>query len=541
MLNQNLIRLNNKPNSFIFSLVFILIYRVSFSQYDPIARNTFLNQETHHVLDEWNIKFPNQTFHSSFRPYLSSTLSDFNDSCVKYKHFIIKNFFLSKTFNDGPNKRNQFNFQILPVADLQTGYDMLSNKNVNELSGGLHVKLNINNDFTLEGTGVAGNVSYPFFTDTLLKNQLLIPGLGVAYKSGNTYNYTNFSGSVSYSPNKTFNFQAGQGKHFIGDGYRSLLLSDVANNYPYFRINTNFWNIQYNVWYSWLYHIPGNPTNKDTYQNKFSTMHYLSWNATKEFNISLFENIIWQGTDTNRTRGFDLNYLNPIIVYRPQEYSVGSSDNAFIGINMSAKLFNCLKLYGQLALDEFLFKEIKARKGWWANKQGWQLGFKYVDAFKVKGLTIHAEYNEVRPYTYSHGSVPQNYAHYGQPLAHPMGANFKEYLGFITYRKNRIMISAQGVYTIIGKDTAGSNLGQNIFLSYTTRPFEYGHKTTQGIKTNLLQSDLKLTYFVLPAMNLRVELGYIQRTETTQNGYELQNPYIYLGVKTALWNFYRDY
>ena len=310
------------------------------SQYDPLARNIFLNQETQQVIDEWNIKYPNLNFHSSFRPYLSSTLGEFHDSSITYSHYLIKNFFLSKTLNEGPNKRNQYNFQVLPVVDLQTGFDVLENKNVNELSGGLHAKLNINNDFTLEGTAFAGNVTYPFFTDSLVKQQLLIPGLGMAYRSGNAYNYSNFSGYASYSPNKIFNLQLGNGKHFIGDGYRSLILSDVANNYPYFRINTNIWNIQYNVWYTWMKDITNANGIKSAFQNKFSTMHYLSWNVVKEFNISVFENIIWQGTDTNRTRGFDVNYINPIIMYRPQEFSVGSPDNAFIGINMSAKLFN---------------------------------------------------------------------------------------------------------------------------------------------------------------------------------------------------------
>ncbi|HRD37011.1 MAG TPA: hypothetical protein PLC65_00130 [Bacteroidia bacterium] len=528
-------------NKIVCLFVLLLTSLSSSSQENPIARNIFLNSETSQVIDEWSIRYPNKEFHASFKPYLSNSLTQFHDSCVGYHHYTIKNFFLSKTFNEGPSKRNQYNFQFLPLVDLQTGFDVLNNKNVNELTGGLHAKLNINDDFTLEGTGFAGNVTYPFFTDTFIQNTKLIPGLGMAYRSGNSYNYSNFSGSASYSPNKIFNLQIGNGKHFIGEGYRSLLLSDVANNYPYFRINSHFGNVQYSVWYTWMYDITGANGIKSKFQNKYATMHYLSWNPFKVFNISIFENIIWQGTEANRDRGFDVNYINPIIMYRPQEYSVGSADNAFIGINSSFRLFNCLKLYGQLALDEFLLREIRARRGWWANKQAWQLGLKYVDVFKVRGLTFQAEYNEVRPYTYTHGSIAQNYAHYGQPLAHPLGANFKEYLGFLSYRKNRFMFSAQGLYAIIGKDTAGSNLGQNIFLPYTTRPFEYGHRTTQGIKTILLQSDIRLTYFVLPQMNLRLELGYIQRSESTDKGYQLQNPYIYFGIKTSVWNFYRDY
>ncbi len=528
-------------NSYIFVLLVFLSFGLS-AQYDPLARNIFLNAETQQIIDEWNIKYPSREFHSSFRPYLSSTLKEFSDSCVSYNHYPIKNYFLSKALNEGPQKRNQFNVQFLPIADLQTGYDLLLKKNVNETTGGLHAKININNDFTLAGTFIAGQVTYPYFMDTLVQDSKLIPGLGMAYRSGkSTYNFSNFTGYASYSPNRIFNFQLGKDKHFIGDGYRSLILSDVANSYPYFRINANIWNIQYSVWYTWLYDVSNANGVKSKFQNKYSTMHYLSWNAFKEFNISFFENIIWQGSDTNRSRGFDVNYINPVVLYRPQEYSVGSPDNAFIGLNTSAKFFKCVKIYGQLALDEFYLAEIKARRGWWANKQGWQAGIKYINALNLKGLTLQLEYNEVRPYTYSHGAVAQNYAHYGQPLAHPLGSNFKEGLAFISYRKNRFMISAQGMYAVIGKDSLGSNVGQNIFLSYTTRPYEYGHYTTQGVKTNLLQSDLRFTYYILPQMNLRLELGYIQRSLENEKGYILQNPYFYLGLKTSFWNFYRDF
>ncbi|MEO6305744.1 MAG: gliding motility protein RemB, partial [Bacteroidia bacterium] len=160
----------------------------------------------------------------------------------------------------------------------------------------------------------------------------------------------------------------------------------------------------------------------------------------------------------------------------------------------------------------------------------------------VKGLSLQGEYNEVRPYTYSHGVIEQNYSHYGMALAHPFGSNFKEFLGFLSYRKNNFEFNWQGIYAIIGKDSLNgkSNIGQNIFLSYTTRAMEYGNKTTQGIKTNLLQSNLKLTYYIIPDMNMRLELGYIQRSETNKLGYLLQSPFIYLGFKTSFWNRYRD-
>jgi hypothetical protein len=114
-------------------------------------------------------------------------------------------------------------------------------------------------------------------------------------------------------------------------------------------------------------------------------------------------------------------------------------------------------------------------------------------------------------------------------------------LGFASYRANRWMLSFQGMSAVIGMDTSGSNLGQNIFLSYVTRPYEYGHKTTQGNKVKLMQSDIRFTYYAIPQMNLRFEVGYIQRSVKDDVNYELQSPYIYFGVKTSIHNFYRDY
>jgi hypothetical protein len=336
---------------------------------------------------------------------------------------------------------------------------------------------------------------------------------------------------------------------FIGDGYRSLLLSDVATNYPYFKTTLNIWHLQYSSWYSWFYDVSAANGVKKDFKNKFGTFHYLSWNVTKNFNLSAFENVIWQGTDTNRHRGFDVNYLNPVIFFRPVEYSLGSSDNAMLGFNTSWVIAKRLKLYGQVVLDEFYLKEIRARDGWWANKQGFQAGAKYVDAFGVKRLSLQGEFNYVRPYTYSHGSPQQSYSHYNQPLAHPFGANFKEAIGIVSYRHHRYRLDGKLIYAETGKDTTGSviSMGQNIFLSYTQRPMtgvyknDHGHFTGQGVKTTFLQAELRYTFYLVADLNLRLEAGVIQRLYKNEKGFDRETPFIYAGIKTNLYNSYRDY
>lgn len=504
-----------------------------------------MHHDINDAFDYWNIQRPNLTFHSSFKPYLSSTYSDATDSLVPFKFYAFKNYFLSRTVNEKPENRNWVNLQLHPIIEAGTGYDPLLQKAISEYIGGVHFKTNINNDFTFAATVVGGNISLPFFLDTSLSAKKIIPEYSQAYGNNKAgYQVFDYTGYISWSPqnNKIFNFQLGRDRHFIGDGYRSMLLSDYAPAYPYFRINTNIWRFQYSVWYAWMYDVTTANGMKQDFKNKFGTFHYLSYNILKELNVGVFENIIWRGTDSSQARTFDVNYMNPVLFFRPQEFAIGSPDNAFMGLNIHAKLFKTLKLYGQLGLDEFFLKEIRAHRGWWANKQSWQLGAKYVNAFKVKGLSLQAEYNEARPYTYSHGLIEQNYSQYGMPLASPLGANFREFIGIVKYRKNSWQLSAQFTGYVIGKDTAGtnSNMGQNIFLSYTTHPYEYGNKTTQGVKTHVFQSDFKFTYFIVPDMNLRFELGYIQRNESNAQGYILQNPFVYIGLRSGFWNSYKD-
>jgi hypothetical protein len=522
-----------------------LIFSFARAQNDPLAKNLFINPDLQLSIDYWHIKHPDYKFHSAFKPYLSGSISKMADSSVPFKHYMIHNFFLSKIFNDAPEKVNQWILQVHPIVDAVAGYDMLDKKVCHQVLGGTNIKVGGNNDFVFSGTVYGGNVSLPFYMDSMYKSGKVIPGFGQVY-GDNTKGYQvfDYNGYVSYSPqnNKIFNFQLGRDRHFIGDGYRSVLLSDYANPYPYFRINTNIWHFQYNVWYTLMNDVSGANGVKSKYQNKYGAFHYLSWNVLKELNIGIFENVIWRGKDTSEVRSFDVNYLNPFIFYRPVEYSVGSPDNSFLGLNINTRIAHTLKLYGQLGLDEFFLKEIRARKGWWGNKQGWQLGLNYINAAGIKGLNVQLEYNQVRPYTYSHGIVAQNYGHYALPLAHPYGANFKEYLTIVNYRKNRFQISAKGIYAEIGKDSLGtnSNMGQNIYKSYVTRPYEYGHKTTQGDKNIILQSDIRFTYWIIPNINARVEVGYIQRSESSAAGYKLENPYIYVGFRTSFWNMYND-
>jgi hypothetical protein len=122
---------------------------------------------------------------------------------------------------------------------------------------------------------------------------------------------------LTFTPNKFFSMQLGYGRNFIGDGYRSLLQSDGASPYPFFKLNTGFWKLKYTNTYMFLKDVRPDATIEKTYTTKYIANHYLSWNLSKRINIGLFESVIWSNTNS---RGFDVNFMNPIIFYRTVEF-----------------------------------------------------------------------------------------------------------------------------------------------------------------------------------------------------------------------------
>jgi len=181
--------------------------------------------------------------------------------------------------------------------------------------------------------------------------------------------------NLTYTPSKFLDIQLGYGRNFLGDGYRSLLLSDGSSPYPYLKINTKFWKIKYTNTYMWMKDVRDGVTVDGTYATKYVANHFLSWNVSKRMNLGFFESVVWANQNN---RGFDMNFINPIIFYRAVEFSSSSkSGNMLLGLTSKYKWNNQINLYGQLLIDEFSFNEVKAGNNSWKNKFAYQLGAKY--------------------------------------------------------------------------------------------------------------------------------------------------------------------
>ncbi len=435
--------------------------------------------------------------------------------------------------------KNQFALSFTPLAEFGLGFSSL-NDEIWLASLGMAVNAKLGNKLSLYADFIYGEEKAPDFVTQFIDSTGVFPAFG-KNQADIGYSYFFPTARLAYTPLEFFQLELGFGKHHIGNGYRSLMLSEAAFNYPYFKIETDVWHIKYINLYSVQDGTDPTLGNLLGFRRKYTSTHYLNWAISPRVNIGLFESIVWQANDTLSDRGFDPNYLNPIIFFRPVEFSQGSADNAILGFDLSYKVSKKILAYSQFVLDEFLLSEFRDGNGWWANKWGFQLGFQWFDPFKLDRSWLRAEFNLARPFTYSHGSVLQNYAHYNQPLAHQLGANFYEALAEIYLERDNFFAEGLFMFARYGRDPDSLNLGGNIFRSYKNPAMDYGNTIGQGIRNNVFLQDLSVGFILNRKMNLRASLNYLFRHSFNEQNGSLNEHVVGIRFSTAIHNKQRTF
>lgn len=449
----------------------------------------------------------------------------------------------------------KYQFYLDPVFNLELGWDAVTKERLTVNSKGITIRGSIGRTLSFVTSVWENQASFlPYLTDWVESNQV-VPGqgrvknfefdngfyraLGLKVKG---YDFAMANGYVSYSPIKAINFQLGHDKLFIGDGYRSLFLSDATFNYPFLKISTKIWKFQYEHIFTQMQdrHIP--VAFESGYKKKWASFHYLSVGIGKRIQLGLFEGVVFR-SDSSGNGNFNWNYFNPVTLFRPIQYAYdGSGNNALVGINLKVIPFNQAAFYGQLAIDNLNFKKLTSG-GHIDQRLGWQLGFKVYDPFGIKKLYARIEYNAVRPYTYSGESTLTSYTHFNQSLAHPLGANFHEVVGILGYRWKDLHFEYRASYAKVGRDSVGMFYGNDAQFSDLTAvngSDSYGNKIGQGVKTSLAYQNVKLIYTVNRASRLSLVLGLTHRYEKTPTSTD-QNLYVFFGIRTVLRNLYYDF
>ncbi|MGY3087910.1 hypothetical protein ACVWYF_000943 [Hymenobacter sp. UYAg731] len=541
-----------------------------------------LDQDIYRLIDRYAIKFGSDSLrdpHTSVRPYTRAGVAHLGervlspDSAQAYRagslsradrfnaQYLLKDNWANSAQGTDLNQsarpflnyfyRDQtdfyhvdnpdFTLRVNPVALLAVGKDSKNTDGATYVNTrGVQIEGTIDQRLGFYAFLADNQEGVPQYVRNRVERDTIVPHEGYfkPYKvavlgQNNQYDFFSARGYVTYAATKHINVQLGHDRNFIGNGYRSLILSDYSAPYFFLKLNTRIWKFNYQNLFA---ELAAEKRNADqVYPKKYLALHHLSLDVTDNFNIGVFESVI-AGSASNR---FELQYLNPVIFYRAIEQNVGSPDNAMLGLDFKWNILHTAQLYGQVVLDEFKLSEIRAGNGWWSNKQAVQIGAKYIDVAGIRNLDLQAEVNYIRPYTYQHVSYYTAYTNYQQPLAHPMGANLTEVLGVLSYQPlPRLNLVAKAIYTEQGLDfgldaagkvittgplsndvpgagvTPGSlaNYGGNPLVPYNSHPMDFGNRTGQGNKSRLLHTDFTATY--QPRLNLFLDAKLIARHQT---------------------------
>lgn len=408
-------------------------------------------------------------------------------------------------------------FTINPLFDLSRGQrNARDGFSTYTNTRGLLLRGNVGKKFSVESYVYENQARFPDYIRYFVNDRDVVPGQGRVkeFKDSTSFDFSQSGGYISYSPVTQLNIQFGHHKHFIGDGYRSLLLSDNSFSYPFLRLSG--WlvrsRLQYTVLYAGLQNqdrLPNYTNSEPLFARKGGVFHYANYVFSKKVQVGLFQGMIWKTMDENGQRVTDVFYYNPIIFLSALRYGLDDENNALVGLNFKIKPIKRLKIYGQGVIDDNKIE-----------RTAWQLG---AQALVSKQLLVRLEHNRIAPKTYGYEDNPsQSYTHHAQELAHPQGSGLSETLVQLQYRYQRWIFAGQ--WNITAYDT------------YNSYKEVWGESRDQ-----LGMGNVQLSYLVNPATNMKLSLGWGNRNLDGVNIQQESEQMIFLRFHTDLTNIYYDF
>lgn len=510
------------------------------------------NEYSSYFQNSGNTNTSKKVYDSTGVFYYTDEIEEVNaGSKAQYQKPILKYFYKLKANFFEVNK-DGFSLRANPILKITYGNAVDDPNIIFQNTRGAEVRGLIDNKIYFYTSILENQARFNNYVERRIVETDAIPGNGYfkPFNSGVIDNlsgsdYLNAQGYVGINATKSVAIEFGHGKHFIGNGIRSMLISDYGNNYFYLKFNTRIWKLHYQNLFMELAPISARQNPRDRLlPKKYVANHYLSYKPSKNIELGIFETVIF-----SRENHFEFQYLNPIVLYRTVEQFLDSPDNVLIGFNGKWNIKNRFQLYGQLMLDEFKLGMLREANGWWANKYSIQLGAKYINVGGIDHLDAQLEYNRVRPFTYSHRDSLINfpnistasYSNYNQPLAHPLGANFSEVIFDLRYRPTaKLSFQSRVILAGYGENPEGQNLGSDILQITTTREMEFGNEVGQGVKTDLLSVGLDVSYQIYHNYFIDFNMLY-RKADSELDSRDLNTTYVGGGVRVNLGNIRLEY
>ncbi len=431
------------------------------------------------------------------------------------------NWFYKKAFFEDfvAIRTENFTLSINPLLNLELGNQNDTSKRFFKNTRGIEFKGTIGEKLAFYSAFRENQAYYRPYVSDFANRRRVTPGQGAHKNFGKDkkgYDFSMATGYISYTPASWVNLQFGHDKNFIGEGHRSLLLSDNAFNYPFAKATFTHKGFKY---VNMLTQFEDFQTKYYNYHTKkHGAFHYLSYNFRNRLEIGLFEGAIFQTTDTaaQTINKFPAEFFIPILGTHTALNGFSGSNNVLLGLNFKIKIIDNIQLYGQVALDDPSKKE-----------NAFQAGAKVFDVlfgkFKNHNLYFQVEYNLAQKSTYSATNKLENWGHYNQELAHPLGRSFNELFVKTNYRFHNIYIHLSYSQAKTNLDIQQSDIYAPPLL-------------IEAFVQNISHKTLQVGWVFNPKTALQIFVGFDRRQQENRT-----NDFVFFGLKTDLSNFYYDF
>ena len=433
-------------------------------------------------------------------------------------------------------KGTNYFFTISPIVDFSIGKDRkdTTNRRLFQNTRGVFIEGDLFKNFSFT-TAIYENQSrlthyesnyyssvgelYPNQSTGIYTTQnAVIPGSGRTKPfKADGFDYGYAVGNIVYKPHRSILLTAGNTSQFIGDGYRSLFLSDNGVSAPFlrgiFQLSKKW---QFNYFRMLLINLMRRPLSSSVesyYETKGFSANYLTYQPTKKISISLFEGIIWSKGDSIVSKSVNPLFYNPVPFVA--EFALAEKEiNSVLGLNLSYSPYLSHRLYGQFAIGNLNTDQI-----------AFQFGYRVYNYFGLKNFMLQLEYNNVSKDMYSSNNPRLNYSHYNLPLGPVKGNDFQEVIFRSNYEIKRVYLDVKSILYLL-KD-------------YTPLDLLAVDKKLASESGTIFLQQIELGYRFNKKMNWNVYGSWQFRSENLSKT-QLTNQFS-IGLRTGINNHYNDF
>jgi hypothetical protein len=276
-----------------------------------------------------------------------------------------------------------------------------------------------------------------------------------------------------------------------------LILSNYAEQYPYFQISKNWGWGQFTAMHGKLISFQNDTLSDGTfiyndqtrlYPDKWVAAHRLEFSPWTRFTIGLNEVFIYGN------RYADWAYLIPFNFYRAVQHKLRDRDNATISLDFEYVPLNRLKLYTTIFLDEMKFEELGTN--WWGNKHAIQAGLHITDPFGLENLELRVEYAAIMPWVYTHKYMVNRYESDKRSLGHWAGPNSE--VMYFDLKKDfhaRFYAGIKGLSFKKGYNYPDQNIGGELLVGRGSGGFSQPEKETRSFLEGVLSKETTMELY----------------------------------------------